>query len=573
MGNTLEYLLKLSNGGFINPLRQARDEQGRFIAQGKGIGNNAGQVNILGGSFARLVPLIVGAGAALATATGLGAAFAVKTAAAAEQSLIQFETLTGSMEQAKATLAELTALGASTPFELPQLTEAAKKLLAARVPTTALKSELTALGNVSSATGADLGMLATVYGQMAGKGKIYAEDLQQFVEAGAGEIKQSLAESLNVSTAGLNDLMTAGKVGFSDMQKALQGLAGTSGKWSESMQKQSQTTIGLFSTLKDNIGQIFRALGQPLNDGPVKSFLQRLVAMTGTMGAVISNAIQRGQVGETLKNALSLGAKLGINATIGFIETLPARCEAVFVRIGQSLKAALMGQFDFAKELLGSINMGKMRFDTSKEEAFFKTLTQGANEAAEGMKDAVGWAEKLDATAKAADTAEKETARSGSAPDEKNGRKKVKGFSYKASGANSGFGSLDDFANLQEKKETRATDPNKAGYKRGAFTHVNAAFKDGAYKMPKEITDAKTPGEVTTPGGMKKRMMGGNDDFFNGVKRPPIIAPKVAPPGAAKNTQTRQAAAVAAAASQKGSHPLAALIKSLDDKLGKIAVA
>ena len=156
---------------------------------------------------------------------------------------------------------------------------------------------------------------------------------------------------------------------------------------------------------------------------------------------------------------------------------------------------------------------------------------------------------------------------SASAADEKNGRKKVKGFSYKASGANAGFGGLAEYDRLQQHSGKLDNGRHYGG------AYVNKAFADGAFKMPKEITDAKTSGEVTVPGGMKKRMMGGNDDFFNGVKRPPIIAPKVAPPGAAKNTQARQAAAVAAAVSQKGSHPLAALIKSLDDKLGKLAVA
>lgn len=403
---TLDYILRLSDSAFTGPLQRARNEQGRFLSQGQNIRGVDANVGKLGGSFAKLTPLIAAAGLALVTAAGAGVAFAVKTAAAAEQTLIQFETLTGSMEQAKQTVQELQQMGAATPFELPQLTEAAKKLLAARVPTTALKSELLALGNVSAATGADIGNLATIYGQMAGKGKIYAEDMQQFVEAGAGEMKAALAESLGVSTSALNDLMSEGRVGFSDMQKALQSLAGAQGKWADSMEKQSKTTIGLWSTLKDNVTGVFRAIGQPINDGPVKTWLGNIVAATGTAGTAITNAIKQGRVGELLANSLTLGAKMGMNAVISFLETLPQRAKAVFIKVGQALKAALTGAWDMAAEILDSFDPSKMRFDTSKEEAFFKSLTAAAQENSRALEQNVQWAKTLDAVQqKSKDTA------------------------------------------------------------------------------------------------------------------------------------------------------------------------
>ena len=213
---------------------------------------------------------------------------------------------------------------------------------------------------------------------------------------------------------------------------------------------------------------------------------------------------------------------------------------------------------DMADAMGGSAFAGMWRAwaDTTKE-----GIEKGTDAAKNGLSEAV--AEGM--TEGEAKT--KAKTKSDKIDEAEKGRKKIKGFSYKASGANAGFGGIDEYKRLQE--HTGKVDNGK----RYGGAYVNKAFADGAFKMPKEIADAKTPGEVTAPGGMKKRMMGGNDDFFNGVKRPPIGAPRVAPPGAAKNTQARQAAAVAAAVSQKGSHPLAALIKSLDDKLGKIAVA
>lgn len=92
MGNILEYALRLNDSAFTGPLGRARNEQGRFVAEGQRIGG-------VGSRFSSLTPLIMGTVAALSAATAAGTAFAVKVAASTEQTLVQFKTLTGSMQQ------------------------------------------------------------------------------------------------------------------------------------------------------------------------------------------------------------------------------------------------------------------------------------------------------------------------------------------------------------------------------------------------------------------------------------------------------------------------------------------
>lgn len=343
---------------------------------------------------AAAMPVILAVAGAFAV--GAAAFKGVGLAASMEQDLIAFKTLTGSMEQAKTTLAELTQLAESTPFELPDVTAAAKKLLAAKVPTAALADEFRALGNVAAATGADIGGLATVYGQVAGKGKLYAEELQQFVEQGAGALRGALAESLGVTTGMLMDMLSEGKVGFSDLRTAIQGLAGEGGKWGNAMAEQSQTTLGLLSTLKDNVNAIFRAFGTPVNDGPIKAALQSLVKGSGMAAKLVTGAIQQGKIWETLRDVMALGMKMGANKVIEIASELPGKLKPFFKEVGEALKAALKGNFELLAQL-GQFDLGKMKFDTSGEEGRIGATIQGTQmgeAAAQAFNDA--WANELD---------------------------------------------------------------------------------------------------------------------------------------------------------------------------------
>jgi tape measure domain-containing protein len=484
--------------------------------------------------------VVAGVKAIMASAAVVGVGFAVKTAAATEQTLVQFKTLTGSMGQAKTTLSELIDLGASTPFELTDFTGATKALLAARVPVGALKDELVALGNISAATGADLGSLATVYGQMAGAGKMYAQDMQQFVNAGAGEIKQVLAESLGVSTSALNDLMSDGKVGFSSMQKAIQTLAGTGGKWANAMVEQSKTTEGLMSTLKDNVIGIARAFGTPLNDGPIKTWLNTAIdgtkdfaARAAAIGGIVSASIQQGRVGELLHHSLVLGTKLGVDGVVSLVRQLPTHLASSFEKLSTLIMAALTGNMDVIKSTLKGVMDGTFTTDKSPQMKFFAELRKGQQATtAETVKTATAakdWAKALDSVAAAEDKASAGKAGGGAAAAAaaSGGRGRIRslrdGSTVAASSdRNTTFGPVSQFARLNQRV---LSGPNE-----GQF--ANAAFG----------------GSGVGPQGKGRLMGGGLDalrtmnpgDKMGTFKRPLATAPNLTPPAAAKATAERQ---------------------------------
>lgn len=249
----------------------------------KGALGGIGQLGTSIAATAAKYGLLSGAAGA---AAGLG--FGLKVAAEREQIKISFKNIIGDAKEADRVLAELFDFANVTPFESDEILGAARKLLAAGVATTDLKSELTALGNVSAGVGTDLGGLATIYSQISDKGKVMAEELMQFGERGAGAIKDQLAKSLGVTKAELMDMTSQGLVSFDQFRTALMQLAGETGRWGNLMAEQSQSTIGLWSSLKDAVTAAMNELGQPLNDA-IKPILSDAIGLAGELKPVMAD--------------------------------------------------------------------------------------------------------------------------------------------------------------------------------------------------------------------------------------------------------------------------------------------
>ena len=425
MSDALRYAITLDSATAVAALERFNLTAGRLdhglLQTGRAATAAGSQTSLFAGSVG-----VMAAGAVVATAALAALAAAAKglsLAAEFEQTNIAFKTLTGSAETAKQVIQDIGDLAIETPFSEKDLQGAAKSMLAARVPAAALKGELTTMGNIAAATGGDIGRLSNVYSQVAGKGKLYAEELQQFVEQGAGEIRQAVAEELGVTTAELNDMMAAGKVGFSTLQGALTRLAGAGGKWGHGMADQSKTTLGLLSSLQGAVSKVLRLLMQPVNDGPIRAFLTTAVEVATKAASVIQNAIAKGKVGETLKQSLILGAKLGVNATVNFIASIPGKIKSALAAVGRALAAALTGGADAAMDILGSFNTNTLNFDTSKQETYFKSLTEGAKTATKAIEETNDWAKALDATTADKDSKNKSGENVGPTDDER--RKKA----------------------------------------------------------------------------------------------------------------------------------------------------
>lgn len=227
-----------------------------------GFGDAARQVPILGDAIGFLTNPI---GAAIAALTGLGvvAKSSLSLAAEFEQTTVAFETMTGSAQVAAKLLGEITQFAAKTPFQQNEIENAAKQLLAFGFSTDEVIGQLKSLGDVSAGTGKPLGELAFIFGQVRSQGRAMTQDLNQFASAGI-PIFDELGKILGVSAGEVRKFAEKGKISFDLVQTAFANLSGEGGRFFDLMDKQSQTTLGKFSTFKDSVEILGREFGQKL---------------------------------------------------------------------------------------------------------------------------------------------------------------------------------------------------------------------------------------------------------------------------------------------------------------------
>lgn len=193
-----------------------------------------------------------------ALVAGGAAGWGFKLAAQAQQAEMAFTTLLGSTTKARSYLGELQKFAAKTPFEFPELRDAASRFIAVGVNAKRVIPIMTTLGDATSlmGTGADgIKRATTALTQMAQKHKVTAEDMMQLTEAGI-PAWDGLAAVLHTNVADAMDQVSKGTVKADSVFQALETHAGPAlTRLSGGMEKQSKTFAGMWSTLKDTLGQ------------------------------------------------------------------------------------------------------------------------------------------------------------------------------------------------------------------------------------------------------------------------------------------------------------------------------
>jgi tape measure domain-containing protein len=150
-----------------------------------------------------------------------------------------------------------------TPFSNDEVLKAGKALLAFGTPVEQLKTDLRAVGDISSGTGKNFNELAVIYGKARVAGTLYAEDINQLTEAGIPVIQQ-FAKQLGVSESQVKKLGSEGKISFANLQQAFTDLSGEGGMFYNLMDSQSKTFAGQISTLKGQMQTTGVAIGEAL---------------------------------------------------------------------------------------------------------------------------------------------------------------------------------------------------------------------------------------------------------------------------------------------------------------------
>ena len=199
------------------------------------------------------------AGLALGAAGLVFSKFALSTTGTYEMNRIAFETMLGSGELAGDLLKKLSDFAAKTPFELPQVVAGTKQLLAFGYTADEVIPMMRKMGDVAAALNIPIGDMAYLFGTLKTQGKAYTRDILQFTLRGIPMLDY-LAKTLGVTKQAASEMVSAGKIGYAEVEKALDSMTEAGGKFGGLMDAQSKTLPGILSNIKDNITRVILAM-------------------------------------------------------------------------------------------------------------------------------------------------------------------------------------------------------------------------------------------------------------------------------------------------------------------------
>ena len=192
---------------------------------------------------------------------------------------IAFETMLGSKAKADALMNEAVTFAAKTPFTLTDVATNIKQLMAMGIATEDVMGTMKSLGDVASGVSVPISRVAINYGQVATMGKLQGRELRDFAMAGIPLVDE-LAKNLGKAKNEILGMVEAGQIGFKDVERAFQTMAGEGGKFYNLMEKQNASVTGQISNLQDKIQVMLNSIGKS-NEGLIYggiSGLSNLVA-------------------------------------------------------------------------------------------------------------------------------------------------------------------------------------------------------------------------------------------------------------------------------------------------------
>jgi tape measure domain-containing protein len=215
--------------------------------------------------------------------------WALGNAAALEQNRIAFETMLGSGEEAGKMLKSLSDFARKTPFDLPQVVEGSRRLLAYNIAGQDILPTFKMLGDIASGVGTEkLPQLILAFGQVKAATRLTGMELRQFSEAGVRLLK-ALSDQAGISSKEMVEKISAGEVSFQQVQEALAGMTSEGGIFFNLMEKQATTYSGTIQNLKDNFIRLGNTIMGITEQGEIVkgSFFEALINLAkGLLSAV-----------------------------------------------------------------------------------------------------------------------------------------------------------------------------------------------------------------------------------------------------------------------------------------------
>jgi hypothetical protein len=248
----------------------------------KAVGVNSSQIKSLTQSLEGLGSKAQGILGMLAGGLGIGSLLgtvqtAIFKAAETEQIEIAFKSLIGDAKLAQSTLADLREFAVKTPFELPQILEAAKSMLAYGQQAETIVPTMQRLGDVASALNIPLSSLTYLYGTLKSSGRVMTVDMRQFANRGIpiwlelaktiGMVGKETRELTGAQSGQLQQMVSKGQITFEMIEKSFINLTSQGGRFFKMMEDQSASFNGIVSNLKDSLGLLLADIGKQIIEG------------------------------------------------------------------------------------------------------------------------------------------------------------------------------------------------------------------------------------------------------------------------------------------------------------------
>ena len=174
-----------------------------------------------------------------------------------------FTVMTGSADKAGETVKKLADIGATTPFDMPQLADATSLLMNFGFGANDAVDSMMMLGDISQGNADKLNTIARAYGKMNSAQKVSLENINMMIDAGFNPL-QEISEKTGESMQSLYDRISKGKMSVDEITESMVRSTSEGGKYFQSMDAQSQTLDGRLSTLSDTVNSKLGEALQPI---------------------------------------------------------------------------------------------------------------------------------------------------------------------------------------------------------------------------------------------------------------------------------------------------------------------
>lgn len=210
-----------------------------------------------------------------------------------QQLHVALSTILQDGDKASKLISEITQFAAKTPFNLEDVASGAKQLLAYGSSAETVVDELSMLGDVASGLQIPIGQLIYLYGTLRTQGRSMTVDIRQFAGRGI-PIYEELAKVFGVTKDQVGELVTAGKVGFKEVEQAFKNMTSEGGKFNDLMENSAGTWPQRLSNIQDTLFQKLNNFGNKYKEvfefgiGTTEELVEHLDDVISVIGGLIA---------------------------------------------------------------------------------------------------------------------------------------------------------------------------------------------------------------------------------------------------------------------------------------------